>query len=211
MENYTTNFTNRITDVENALDYAEGNNAEGVFEIDLCNRETGALEPHILVCKENYLAQVINEFGNKVGVNPKSGKLIFTNKRTGETTVNAKMTFGELDMRDGDTLSVHDDLRVAADEYGLNRNQDDGEVIYISLANAETGDCCSNIPVYKENLMRQIIDEYGEKINIDAGAKGSFRGPSCQNIRTRQQTRDLHFTVEELGLEDGDVLRVYSW
>lgn len=74
----------------------------------------------------------------------------------------------------------------------------------IILENMETG---SNVkaPVFAENTMEQLVQEYASKIGLNAKA-GRFK---FMNKRTGEEaSAGLSTSVAQLGLQNGDVLSI---
>lgn len=88
---------------------------EKSFEIDLVNKQTGATYARANVLEDNTMTQILGEYADDIGVNPKSSKLIFENKRTGVSTSNAAETVQAMGLKQGDVLAITDDGGVAAD------------------------------------------------------------------------------------------------
>ncbi len=77
-------------------------------------------------------------------------------------------------------------------------------VFEIDLVNGISGTVFPKVPVRSDNTFRQIINEYGEDIEVAISEKKM----RFTNKRTGQQTSDLDETVSYIGLENGDVLSV---
>ena len=54
--------------------------AEGVMEIDLLNKVTGVNYPKAAVYGDNTLGQILEEYAEDIGVNPRDSKILFENK-----------------------------------------------------------------------------------------------------------------------------------
>ena len=130
--------------IDNALEASEN-----AFEIDLLNKATGAEYPRAPVCGGNTMAQIMEEYAEEIGINPKSGKFHFTNKRTGESTSDSETTVDELGLIENDVLACTDDGFVAADD----------EIFEIDLLNTATGAECPRAPVCGGNTLGQITEE----------------------------------------------------
>lgn len=87
--------------------------AENAYEIVLVNKATGVHFPQAVVYGYNSLGQILNEYAADIGVNPKDSKVLFTNKRTGETTSDMNETAEGLHLMAGDTLMISDNAGVA--------------------------------------------------------------------------------------------------
>lgn len=88
-------------------------NTEKTFEIDLLNRITGTTYPRAAVYGTNTFAQILEVYSSDIGVNPKDDKVLFENKRTGESTSQSTRTVESLGLRDGDVLAISDNAGVA--------------------------------------------------------------------------------------------------
>lgn len=75
--------------------------------------------------------------------------------------------------------------------------------IVIDLLNSVSGTPFTDVPVFRENTLQQIVDQYHDDIGINPNAKLQFK-----NKRTGRDTKDSSETVEGLGLENGDVLAI---
>lgn len=89
--------------------------SEKAFEIDLMNKYTSAAYARASVFADNTLLQIISEYADDIGVNPKSSKLIFENKRTGVSTTDTSEKVHGLGLQQGDVLAITDDGCNAAD------------------------------------------------------------------------------------------------
>ena len=87
--------------------------SEGTFEIDLLNKVTGTTYPKAAVYGTNTLGQVLKEYAPDIGVNPNDSKILFENKRTGDSTSDSTETINGLNLRDGDVLAISDNAGVA--------------------------------------------------------------------------------------------------
>lgn len=85
---------------------------ENIITINILNKATGALYKDAAVRPNNTLGQILEEYGQDVGVNLKK-KVQFTNKRTSETTVNGDLLVRDFDLQEGDALALLDDSVVA--------------------------------------------------------------------------------------------------
>lgn len=83
------------------------------FAIILLNKITGTTLPQVAVFGTNTLGQLVEEYGGDIGLTFK-GKLLFENKRTGDTTSDSEETVDGLGLREGDVLAISDDGGVAA-------------------------------------------------------------------------------------------------
>lgn len=79
---------------------------EEVFEIDLLNKVTGMTYPKAAVYGTNTLGQVLQEYAVDIDINPHDSKVLFENKRTGDSTRNTNKTTNDLGFKDGDTLII---------------------------------------------------------------------------------------------------------
>ena len=89
------------------------NAAEATFEIDLINKVTGTTYPQATVYGTNTLGQILNEYAEDIGINRKTAKVLFENKRTGDSTSDSNETVDGLGLRAGDVLAISDDCPVA--------------------------------------------------------------------------------------------------
>lgn len=87
--------------------------SEGAYNIDLLNKVTGTNYPQAAVYGSNTLGQVIQEYGNDIGVNPNDSKVLFENKRTGVATSDQSETIEGLGLKEGDVLAISDNAGVA--------------------------------------------------------------------------------------------------
>ena len=87
--------------------------SEGVIEIDLLNKVTGATYPQVGVYGTNTLGQVLKTYAEDIGVNPNDSKILFENKRTGVSTSDTNETIEGLDLQEGDVLAISDNAGVA--------------------------------------------------------------------------------------------------
>ncbi len=94
--------------IEAALDAVEA-----TFEIDLINKVTGTTYPQAAVYGTNTLGQILNEYADDIGVNRKTAKVLFENKRTGNSTSDSNETVEGLGLQAGDVLAISDDCPVA--------------------------------------------------------------------------------------------------
>lgn len=85
---------------------------ENIITISILNKATGATYRDAAVRPDNTLGQILEEYGQDVGMNLKK-RVLFTNKRTGETTVNVDSSVRDFDLQEGDVLTLLDDCAVA--------------------------------------------------------------------------------------------------
>lgn len=86
---------------------------EETLEIDLMNKVNGTPYPKACVYAHNTMAQILQEYSKDIGINPKDDKILFCNKRTGQETSDLTTTVAELDLKNGDVLTVADNSGVA--------------------------------------------------------------------------------------------------
>ncbi len=87
------------------VDSAPAANGEA-FEIDLINKVTGTFYPLVAVFGANTMAQILEEYAEDLGVDPKDYRILFENKRTHESTSDRSMTVEGLGLREGDALAI---------------------------------------------------------------------------------------------------------
>lgn len=87
--------------------------AEGTLEIDLLNKASGVGYPRAEVLPENTLGQILDMYAEDLGVDPGDSKVIFENKRTGESTPKRDMTVAAFGLQSGDVLAISDNAGVA--------------------------------------------------------------------------------------------------
>jgi len=87
--------------------------ANEAFSIDLLNKITGATYRQASVYATNTLSQILDEYADDIGVNPKSSKIVFENKRTNQSTSDRGETVARLNLQEGDILAISDDATVA--------------------------------------------------------------------------------------------------
>ena len=86
---------------------------EGAFEIDLLNKVTGVNYPKAAVYGDNTLGQILEEYAEDIGVNPRDSKILFENKRTGASTSDSSETVTGLGLQAGEVLAISDNAGVA--------------------------------------------------------------------------------------------------
>ena len=86
---------------------------DSIMEIDILNRVTGTNYPKAPVYGDNTLGQVLQEYAIDIGVNPDDSKILFENKRTGDSTSDKNETVSGLSLQTGDVLAVSDNAGVA--------------------------------------------------------------------------------------------------
>ena len=86
---------------------------EGAFEIDLLNKVTGVNYPKAAVYGDNTLGQILEEYAEDIGVNPRDSKILFENKRTGASTSDSSETVTGVGLQAGDVLDSSDNAGVA--------------------------------------------------------------------------------------------------
>lgn len=84
-----------------------------IIEISLKNQVSGATYPQARVYGNNTLGQLLEGYASDIGIKPGEKRVNFTNKRTGKTTSDTKMTVDEFGLIDKDVLEVGDDSTVA--------------------------------------------------------------------------------------------------
>ena len=82
------------------------NENEGIFVINLLNKMTGTTYPQVAVYNNNTLGQVLQEYGEDLGVNPNDSKILFENKRTGNSTTDGNETIERFELHEGDILAL---------------------------------------------------------------------------------------------------------
>lgn len=175
--------------VDNAL-----NAAEKEITIDLLNRVTGTSYPKAPVYGYSRLGDVLEAYAEDIGVNSDDSKIIFENKRTGNSTSEKETTVEEFDLQDGDVLAISDNAGVAAE---------DG-IMEIDILNRVTGTSYPKAPVFGDNTLGQVLEEYA----MDIGVNPDDSKILFENKRTGDSTSDKNETVEGLGLQAGDVLAI---
>ncbi len=168
---------------------------DDVFEIDLLNKVTGTTYPQAAVYSTNTLGQVLKEYALDIGVNPDDSKILFENKRTGQSTSDTDETVGGLGFQEGDVLAISDNAGVAGEDDAFEINL---------LLNKVTGTTYPQAAVYSTNTLGQVLKEYA----FDIGLAPEHSKNYFENERTGQSTKDMNTSVKELGLRDGDVVTV---
>ena len=85
---------------------------EGAFEIDLLNKVTGVNYPKAAVYGDNTLGQILEEYAEDIGVNPRDSKILFENKRTGASTSDSSETVAGLKLQTGDILVISENAHI---------------------------------------------------------------------------------------------------
>ncbi len=97
------------TEEDDDMDYAN----DEIIEICLKSQVSGATFPQARVYGNNTLGQLLEGYASDIGIKPGEKRVNFTNKRTGKTTSDTKMTVDEFGLIDKDVLEVGDDSTVA--------------------------------------------------------------------------------------------------
>ncbi len=87
--------------------------AKNCITIELMNKSTQTSVPQVSVDGNNTMRQLLDEYALDVGINPNAAKIVFDNKRTGDSTSDLNETVTGLGLQDGDVLLVTDDGCVA--------------------------------------------------------------------------------------------------
>ncbi len=130
---------------------------EKIISIDLINKVKGTTYPRADVLLENTLVQVLQEYAEDIGINPLDDKILFENKRTGQSTSDLGETVEGLGLRADDMLAITDNCGVAGEEVPFT----------IDLLNKANGLMRQGIPVLGENTLKQILGEYAADIGAD--------------------------------------------
>lgn len=165
---------------------------EEIISIDLVNKISGTTCAQVAVYGSNTLAQVLKAYAGDIGIVANDRKIIFENKRTGEATSDLEQTIDGLGLVDGDVLAIADNAGVAGNR----------ESFPISLENRLTGVVIAPVEVYAENVLKQVLHEYGADMGIDPWDKWV----RFENKRTGVLTRNKYATIDDLGLEPDDIL-----
>lgn len=97
------------TEEDDDMDYEN----EEIIEISLKNQVSGATFPQARVYGNNTLGQLLEGYAKDIGIKIGEKRVIFTNKRTGKSTSDTKMSVDEFGLIDKDVLEVGDDSTVA--------------------------------------------------------------------------------------------------
>ena len=87
--------------------------SEDLITITLLNKIMGTTYSNAPVYGSNTMEQVLTEYATDLGINPKDTKIIFENKRTGESTCDLSETIKGLSLQDHDVLAICDNAGVA--------------------------------------------------------------------------------------------------
>ena len=190
--------------INGILNEVEGMNGnDEIIEINITNMSSGATFPSVRAYGDNTLGQIFAEYANDIGISPNEKRIIFTNKRTNQSTIDKNMTVREFGLINGDVLNVQDDSTVAGiSEEDESMDYSENEIIEISITNKVTGATYPMVRVYGENTLGQVLKEYAEDIAINPHEKRII----FTNKRTNKSTSDKNMTVAGFGLCNGDVL-----
>ena len=189
--------------INGILNEVEGMNGnEEIIEINITNMSSGATFPCVRAYGDNTLGQIFAEYAKDIGINPDEKRIVFTNKRTNQSTSDKDMTVRKFGLINGDVLNVQDDLTVAGISEEDESMDYSEEIIEISITNKATGATYPMVRVYGDNTLGQVLEEYAEDIAINPHEKRIV----FTNKRTNKSTSDKNMTIAGFGLCSGDVL-----
>ena len=103
-----------LTVIDECPEYAP--EPEKAFEINLLNKVTGTNYPGAMVYGANTLGQVLAEYAEDLGINVKDHKILFENKRTGQSASDLNETIEGFNIEADDVLAIKDNAGVAAED-----------------------------------------------------------------------------------------------
>lgn len=91
-------------------------NDKEAYEIKICHKITGAKET-VLVCGANTLGQIVQGYGELIGLKSENNKFLFYNEKVTpkRSTSDQSVTIAEFGIGPGDTLGISDEGSVASE------------------------------------------------------------------------------------------------